>query len=222
MVRETTDVLLFFPGLQMRKYSAWHTEDTETPWFSASDTEIYIDASGELLTGTLCKKTLGAASNGIVHKAWLIDNDKACRLVSRIQFLVNKWLLTHGFSVGISDCVTKNTGEVTSLIDDNMRRIDTILENAVKTGVHPSKKEGTISTILNNARDVSGRYVQKDLTTKNNLFTMVSGGSKGECHQHRANHGVRRPTKRERSTGRVRIRQSYASSLQTERPRTRE
>ena len=171
--------LLFFPGLQMRKYSAWHNEDTETPWFSASDTEIYIDASGELLTGTLCKKTLGAASNGIVHKAWLIDNDKACRLVSRIQFLVNKWLLTHGFSVGISDCVTKNTGEVTSLIDDNMRRIDTILENAVKTGVHPSKKEGTISTILNNARDVSGRYVQKDLTTNNNLFTMVSGGSKG-------------------------------------------
>jgi DNA-directed RNA polymerase II subunit RPB1 len=171
--------MLFFPELNMRKYSAWHDDSKETPWFSESDTEIYIDKAGELLTGTLCKKTLGAASYGIVHKAWLIDNEKACHLVSRIQFLVNKWLLTNGFSVGISDCVTKNTKEVTDLIDDNMRRINTILQNAVMTGSNPSKKEGTISTILNNARDVSGRYVQKDLTTKNNLFTMVSGGSKG-------------------------------------------
>ena len=171
--------LLFFEGLGMRKYSAWHDSDQEQPWFSHSDTEIYIDKTGELLTGILCKKTLGASSGGLVHKAWLLNNQKACTMVSRIQFLVNKWLLFHGFSVGISDCVTQNEIEVSELIRQNVEKVNTIISNTIKTGDHPSKKEGVISTVLNNARDTSGRYVQKDLDTKNNLYTMVSGGSKG-------------------------------------------
>ena len=171
--------LLFFPGLQMRRYSAWHESETETPWFSQSDTEIYIDKTGELLTGILCKKTLGTSSCGIVHKAWLIDNEKACKMVSLIQFLVNKWLLYNGFSVGISDCVSQNDKNVSLLIEDNMKKIDVILNNSIKKGENPSKKEGVILNILNNARDVSGKYVQKDLGTDNNLYTMVSGGSKG-------------------------------------------
>tara|TARA_Y100000389_G_scaffold202481_2_gene247885 strand:- start:374 stop:4009 length:3636 start_codon:yes stop_codon:yes gene_type:complete len=171
--------LLFFEGLGMRKYSAWHDSEQEQSWFSHSDTEIYIDKMGEILTGVLCKKTLGASAGGLVHKAWLLDNQKACIMVSRIQFLVNKWLFFNGFSVGISDCVTTNTDEVCDLIKTNVDKVNVILGNLIKTGEHPSKKEGLISTVLNNARDASGRYVQKDLDTSNNLYTMVSGGSKG-------------------------------------------
>lgn len=171
--------VLFSPELTLRKYSAWHDEEKETPWFSESDTEIYIDSEGELLSGILCKKVLGTSSCGLVHKAWLYDNEKACRMVSLIQFLVNKWFLNYGFSVGISDCVIRNETEITTLIDNNMKKIETILKTSIIKGENPLKKEVLISNILNNARDVSGRYVQKDLDTKNNLYTMVSGGSKG-------------------------------------------
>lgn len=171
--------ILFFPELTMHKYSAWHDEDTETPWFSESDTDIYIDNGGELLTGTLCKKVLGTSSGGLVHKAWLFNNEKACEMVSLIQFLVNTWFLGYGFSVGISDCVTVNNKDVTSLIETNIEKIDKILEKSIIKGENPSQKEVLISSILNNARDVSGKYVQKDLNTENNLYTMVSGGSKG-------------------------------------------
>lgn len=173
--------LLFSRHTTMRKYSGWHDTSTQTPWFSSSDTEVYIDNEGELIMGTLCKKTLGASSCGIIHKTWLYDNTAACTLVSYIQFLVNHWLMDYGFSVGVQDCVNTPLVDkkVYQLVNDNIESIDIIIQNGQNKRKLPCTYENAINNKLNKARDSSGNCVKSQMNDKNNLYAMVSGGSKG-------------------------------------------
>ena len=61
---------------------------------------------GDLVQGTLCKKTLGASEGGLVHVIWMEEGPAAARaFLSQIQYTVNYWLLHHGFSIGIGDTV---------------------------------------------------------------------------------------------------------------------
>ena len=71
----------------------------------AARAQILIQ-DGELLEGTLCKKTLGASEGGLVHTIWMEEGPQAARaFLSQIQYTVNYWLLHHGFSIGIGDTV---------------------------------------------------------------------------------------------------------------------
>ena len=64
---------------------------------------------GELLTGTLCKKTLGASGGSLIHVIWMEEGpEKARAFLSQAQYTVNHWLLQHGFSIGIGDTVADN------------------------------------------------------------------------------------------------------------------
>lgn len=56
---------------------------------------------GEVLAGTLCKKSLGAAAGGLVHIIWMEFGPEAARaFLSQVQYTINHWLLQHGFSIG--------------------------------------------------------------------------------------------------------------------------
>ncbi len=62
--------------------------------------------NGELVTGTLCKKTLGASQGSLIHIIWNEEGPEAARaFLSQTQFVVNYWLLQHGMSIGIGDTV---------------------------------------------------------------------------------------------------------------------
>ena len=62
--------------------------------------------NGELLTGTLCKKTLGASGGSLIHIIWMEEGPEAARaFLSQSQYTTNHWLLQHGFSIGIGDTV---------------------------------------------------------------------------------------------------------------------
>ncbi len=57
--------------------------------------------NGEVLAGTLCKKSLGAAPGGLVHIIWMEHGPEAARaFLSQTQYTINQWLLQHGFSIG--------------------------------------------------------------------------------------------------------------------------
>ena len=166
--------------MTIRRFSG-HREDDETPGFSHTDTEVYIK-DGELLTGILCKKTLGTSSDGIIHKAWLEDSpEESCRLISHIQFVAVNWLVENGFSVGVKDCVNQPTTQahVNGLVSGYIDKVHKIIEDGIDRKAIASTYETNINNTLNQARDSSGRYVQQQLDSSNNMFTMVSGGSKG-------------------------------------------
>jgi DNA-directed RNA polymerase II subunit RPB1 len=99
---------LFIPKVaNVRRQSAWHN-DGEQEDFSLGDTQVLVVA-GELLTGTLCKKTLGAAPGGLIHTVWEEAGPNATRgLLSQIQTLVNHWILQESFSIGIGDTIADN------------------------------------------------------------------------------------------------------------------
>ena len=163
----------------IHQFASWH-EDNDTPSFSEGDTEVLIDGLGDLITGTLCKGTVGASSNGIIHKVWLHGGpERACDLISDLQMLANAWLFETGFSVGISDCINPNVSQTVDIVNECVKEVGDINRSCVDNKVNPANHEQNINNILNKARDSSGTYVQNNLKSDNSLYQMVSGGSKG-------------------------------------------
>ena len=64
---------------------------------------------GELLSGIICKKSLGTSSGSLVHiVAMELGHDIAKNFYGEIQTCVNNWLLIEGHSIGIGDCIADN------------------------------------------------------------------------------------------------------------------
>jgi len=161
--------------VETHSYSGWHDEDQELPWFSVSDTEVIIDKYGYYVAGIMCKKTVGPASNGLIHKFWLHgSHTAACDFISHLQYICNGWLNEVGFSVGVKDCVNRTEAQkkVDELINVSLDKVSELTKNSNTT-------EGDINKLLNSARDNSGKFIQSTMSSKNNLYNMVSGGSKG-------------------------------------------
>ncbi len=61
---------------------------------------------GELISGIICKKSLGASSGSILHIAFLEQGfTEAGLFYGDIQTVVNNWLLIEGHSIGIGDTI---------------------------------------------------------------------------------------------------------------------
>ena len=68
-------------------------------------TQVLIE-HGELISGILCKRSLGTASGSLVHIVALdFGHEVACSLYGNIQTVVNNWTLIEGHSIGIGDCI---------------------------------------------------------------------------------------------------------------------
>lgn len=173
---------LFSIVIPKKRYMTLHRktgahEDIDDPSLYShgfADTEVCVQ-DGELLSGILCKKSLGTSSGGMVHKIWTEGSpEDACEFISNVQFVCNAWLVENGFSVGISDCVFDQTDKVHEIVSACIQEAHQVLETNTTSHCEP-----TINNILNKARDTSGRFVQKQMTFANNLYSMVTGGSKG-------------------------------------------
>ena len=135
---------------------------------------------GEIMTGTMCKKTLGNTAGGVVH---ILVNDLghqvAANFIGDAQRLLVDYMEYRGFSVGISDCVTsKNVlQKVNSLVDRCFQRSDRISKEAVNA----SKRivEGSITNMMSGMIAKGSSTVQEDIDWRNNINLMVTSGSKG-------------------------------------------
>lgn len=178
---------LFLPMVNLRRKSAWHV-DGEVEDLSPADTQVLI-RNGKLVTGTLCKKTLGTSSGSLIHVIWEERGPDAARaFINQTQTLVNYWLLQTGFSIGIGDTVADGS---------TMQKIDEIISTAktnVQTLIGKSQRheleaqpgrtmiesfESLVNQELNKARDTAGNTAQKSLPEMNNVKQMVTAGSKG-------------------------------------------
>lgn len=92
------------PAVNCRRTASWY-RDGEPVDMSPTDAQVLIQG-GELVTGTLCKRTLGASAGSLVHVIWNDAGPEAARaFLSQAQYLTNHWLLQRGFSIGIGDTV---------------------------------------------------------------------------------------------------------------------
>jgi DNA-directed RNA polymerase II subunit RPB1 len=178
---------LFIPDVNLRNTSAWH-KDGQQKDFSPGDTEVLIE-KGELLTGTLCKRTVGAGSGGLIHIIWGEHGPHAARsFLNQTQLLVNYWLLQHSFSVGIGDTIADEATMHTINATISKAKLD--VKDLIKQAqdkrleAQPGRTmqesfESKVNQVLNKARDDAGNSAQGSLADTNNVLRMVTAGSKG-------------------------------------------
>ncbi|KAL0872475.1 hypothetical protein Bca101_022180 [Brassica carinata] len=173
--------------INLFRYSAWHS-DQETGYITPGDTQVRIER-GELLAGTLCKKTLGTGNGSLVHVIWEeVGPDAARKFLGHTQWLVNYWLLQNGFTIGIGDTIADSS--TMEKINETISSAKTAVKDLIrqfqekKLDPEPGRTmtetfENRVNQVLNKARDDSGSSAQKSLAETNNLKAMVTAGSKG-------------------------------------------
>ena len=61
---------------------------------------------GQLITGILCKKSLGASSGSLLHVVFMEEGfERAGHFYGNIQTVINNWLMLEGHSIGIGDTI---------------------------------------------------------------------------------------------------------------------
>eukprot|EP01018_Ginkgo_biloba_P010814 Gb_06029 [translate_table: standard] len=173
--------------INLIRYSAWHLE-SETGFITPGDTCVRIE-KGEILSGTLCKKTLGTSSGSLIHVIWEeVGPDAARKFLGHTQWLVNYWLLQQGFSMGIGDTIADAATMET--INETISKAKSEVKNLIKLAqekaleAEPGRTmmesfENRVNQVLNKARDDAGSSAQRSLAESNNLKAMVTAGSKG-------------------------------------------
>ena len=179
--------LIIPKGVNYQRMSGWH-DDSEPRHISAGDTQVFI-RNGTLLCGTLCKKSLGSSSGGLVHVCWMDHGPNTARLfLNNVQTVVNYWMLQHGFTVGIGDTVADahTMQDINTIISGAKAEVKGLIEQAQSKKLEPQPGrtttetfEANVNSVLNKARDNAGKSAQGSLDMHNHVKVMVNGGSKG-------------------------------------------
>ena len=136
---------------------------------------------GELMCGSLCKKTLGTSAGGIVHvlvRDW--GYKRAAEFMGDAQRLIREFMMIRGFSVGVGDCVMGM---------DTHARVDTLMSNTFKAADDIQKDStasqdlvaGCVSKMLGGFLTSGGAEVVRDVnvTSGNRISVMIESGAKG-------------------------------------------
>ena len=88
---------LIIPDINLNKFG----EKDKANWASAADKNILIQ-KGVLHCGIMTSGTIGKSAGGMIHLIWKEHGPDACRdFLSNVQLLINNWLYTNGFTVGV-------------------------------------------------------------------------------------------------------------------------
>ncbi|RKO97749.1 beta and beta-prime subunits of DNA dependent RNA-polymerase [Caulochytrium protostelioides] len=178
---------LIIPRISLITYHSGHP-DNEQSDISPGDTKVIIE-DGELLTGILCKKSVGSSANGIIHVAMNEYGPEVAKgFFNGTQQLINYWLLQNGFSIGIGDTIADmgTMEQINSTIAAAKTAVSKIIMAAQedKLECQPGMTiretfESLVNRELNRARDNAGKSAQASLKEFNNVKQMVVAGSKG-------------------------------------------
>jgi DNA-directed RNA polymerase II subunit RPB1 len=140
-----------------------------------------ILVGGELMCGSLCKKTLGTSAGGVVHvlvRDWGFK--RAAEFVGDAQRLIRDYMLIRGFSVGVGDCVMGM---------DTHQRVNTLMSNTFKAADDIQNDStaskglvgGCVSKMLGGFLTSGGAEVVRDVnvTSGNRISVMIESGAKG-------------------------------------------
>lgn len=131
---------------------------------------------GVLVSGTLSKDAIGSSSGSLIHHLFKdYGRDIAADFISRYQVLINTWLQHNGFSVGIEDCIPKNTNVITNEVEKCYLEASAFIQ----IERDPEILEQKIADTLNKAQSIGQKIAKDSLSKTNNLVSMVSSGAKG-------------------------------------------
>ena len=145
--------------------------------------------NGKYLRGQLDKGALGGGSKGLIQS---IFNDFSHRsssdFIDRIQFLVNDYMKSSSYSVGVSDLIADGdtNKKITTVMSSKKKEVYNLIDQLRlsvfenNTGKSNSIEfETKVNSILNNAQEEAGKIGRKSLSKDNRFLIMVNAGSKG-------------------------------------------
>jgi DNA-directed RNA polymerase II subunit RPB1 len=149
-------------------------------------------SNGQYLDGMLTKKVIHGESNGILHRIINDFGNLACtKFINELQAVVNEYIKTVSFSVGISDLIlSKNTDEkIVNIIEDKLKEVHNLIQQ-VQLGIFENSSgksnndelESRINGILGSASTEAGKASSEYLKTydpQNRFMIMFLAGSKG-------------------------------------------
>jgi DNA-directed RNA polymerase beta' subunit len=132
---------------------------------------------GLLYEGTINKSIIGSSHNSIIQVLYKeYGTDIALDFINNIQFISYKFILYHGFTIGISDCIATKSKEITHVITRCFIEAKSNQDNIID----PNICEIKVNASLSKARD-NGMKIAKDaLKNSNNFISTVTSGSKGD------------------------------------------
>lgn len=132
---------------------------------------------GLFVSGMITKTDLGSGQHSLIrllHKEY--GPAVSMGFVNNIQFLANAYILHHGFSVGISDCITLHKNDIQTVVEKSLIEA----EQYEQSTIDPNIREMKIMMSLGKARDVGMRIAKNSLSDKNRFLDTVTSGSKGD------------------------------------------
>lgn len=144
-----------------------------------SDTRVYID-DGELLSGILCKKTLGTSPGSLIHMITLYHgSEKIIQFVDDLQQMVGEFNNQYGISIGLDDM---------KIPENNHKNIEMILQLAneeiekwKKQNLTDDELEIKINKMLNDARKKASEDTLKNMSLYSSFKALPLSGAKGSA-----------------------------------------
>jgi len=153
-------------------------ERTIDPPIVASKPKVIIE-DGVILpsSGPLEARTVGGKNGSVVHDLWKCSPELSLYFISDLQQLTDRWLPTHGFTIGPRDCLASSGDEVAKVLLETRAKVDAILRSVTD----PDRLEIDISAELNSAMAVGPTLAKNSMVgdDKNALNVMRNAGAKG-------------------------------------------
>lgn len=120
----------------------------------------------------------------IIHLLWKeYSSQHANMFITEIQRLIYYWLPHHGFSIGISDCLSTSKDEIAKALTSMEAKVSTILENYKNSNSKDldEKTESEINTVLNSVMNIGLTIAKNNMAKgdRNALNIMRESGAKG-------------------------------------------
>lgn len=135
---------------------------------------------GVLYEGTLDKNILGSVHNSLIH---VIHKEYGPEITSNfidnILFIGNEWLMLHGFSVGLEDCMIKSDSSIDA-IKSTLTQCYTKAQGIEESTHNEGIKEIRITGALSQAKDIGMKIAKESMSKNNNFLTTVISGAKGD------------------------------------------
>lgn len=161
-------------------FSALMPED----FYYRKGTVLIVD--GVLIQGQITKDHIGTAHGSIIQALYSFYNDGQSRAVSFLtdaSFVLNRWLMSRGFSIGLKDCVP--TESVTRAVREEMAKVKLQIEAlgpAPKDPLERERHEQRSIAKINGITNVGLRIAKEGLALDNSIRIMAGdtgGGAKG-------------------------------------------
>jgi DNA-directed RNA polymerase beta' subunit len=138
--------------------------------------------NGILLQGVITKAHIGTSHNSIVQRLWRgYDVDRTVDFLTDLPFVVNRWLASYGFSVGLKDCLPTDPNHARLIREEFIKAQMGVAAMGAppEDPLERERYERQIVAIVNTAKDFGARIATQSLTPDNALRVMAKSGAKG-------------------------------------------